>query len=260
MRRRIASMGAGGALLTAAMLGAVSLSATAVQAQEKKSAIPGTFSANVALTSEYYFRGLSQTDDAPALQGGIDYEVSLAEPVSLYAGVWGSNVDFNEGGGVDGATVEMDWYGGARGAIGATGLSWDVGFIYYSYPGADGDLDYDFVEVQGALGYDFSVAAVTASVNYSPDNFGGSGNAWYPKLALDVPVPGVEGLSFSGYVAKQYIEKNDVFGTEDYVEWNLSVGYSVAGFDLSLAYSDTDVAGNVDGKGEAILFTVARSF
>jgi uncharacterized protein (TIGR02001 family) len=57
--------------------------------------IPGSFSANVSVVSEYFFRGLSQTDDAPALQGGFDYSVELAKPISLYAGVWGSNVDFN---------------------------------------------------------------------------------------------------------------------------------------------------------------------
>lgn len=233
---------------------------------QDKPMIPGSFSANVALTSEYLFRGLSQTDDGPALQGGFDYEVSVAKPVSIYGGVWGSNVDFGEsgtgaGGSTDGANLEMDLYGGLKGGIGDTGLSWDVGFIYYWYPGADSNLNYDFWEIQGALGYDFGFAAVTASLNYSPENFGKSGDAWYPKFAVDVPVPGVKGLSFSGYVAKQYIEKNSVFGTADYVEWNLGVTYNVLGlFDASVNYSDTDVSPDADGKEEAVLFTVSRSF
>ncbi len=233
MRRRTASKGVGGALLTAAMLGAVGLSGTAAVAQEKKPMIPGTFSANVALTSEYLYRGISQTDDAPALQGGFNYEVKVAEPVSVYAGVWGSNVDFSATESVsttptDGATVELDWVGGLRGSIGSTGLSWDVGFIYYTYPGADGDFNYDFWEVQGALGYDFGVASMTASLNYSPDFFGASGKAWYPKLAVGVPVPGVEGLAFSGYVAKQFVDKESVYGIDkDYLEWNIGVSYDV---------------------------------
>ena len=234
--------------------------ATPAVAQDK-SPIPGSFSANVALTSEYYFRGISQTDDAPAIQGGFDYEIAVAKPVSLYAGVWGSNVDFNEAGSVDGATIEIDWYGGLKGTVGQTGLSWDVGFIYYHYPGADSSLDYDFWEVQGAVGYDFGVAAVTASLNYSPENFGDSGDAYYYKLAVDVPVPGVDGLALSGYVAKQDIEKNAVFGTEDYVEWNIGMTYNVAGwFDAAINYSDTDVSPGVDGKEEAVLFTLSRSF
>ena len=137
-----------GAFVAASVVAGVSGSALA---QDKMGGIPGTFSANVGLTSEYLFRGLSQTDDAPALQGGFDYEVSLAKPVALYLGVWGSNVDFNEGAGVDGATIEIDWYGGLRGNIGDTALGWDVGFIYYSYPGAASSLNYDFIEAQAAL-------------------------------------------------------------------------------------------------------------
>ncbi len=244
-----------GALVAAAVaIGAVG----AARAQEK-SAIPGTFSANVALASEYYFRGLSQTDDAPALQGGFDYEVKIAEPATLYLGVWGSNVDFNEAAGVDGATVEIDLYGGFKGTLGSTGIGWNLGFIYYTYPGADSSLNYDFVEAQGSLSYDFGPAAVTASLNYSPDNFGESGAAFYPKLALDVPL-GKTGLAFSGYVAKQYIRNETAFGSPDYLEWNLALGYSLAGFDLKLAYSDTDISPSGDANKEAVIFSVSRSF
>jgi hypothetical protein len=164
--------------------------------------IPGTFSANVGFVSEYYFRGISQNDDAPAIQGGI----------------------------------------------------------YYMYPGAAGTLNYDFFEIAGSLGYDFGPAAVTASLNYSPDNFGASGTAYYPKLAVSAPVPAVKGLSVNGYVAKQYIKNETAFGSPDYVEWNFGVGYSIAGFDLSLNYSDTDISPSADGKKEAVIFGIKRAF
>lgn len=147
-----------------------------------------------------------------------------------------------------------------NGNLGDSGLSWDVGLIYYAYPGAADSLDYDFWEIQGAAGYDFGVAAVTASINYSPENFGKSGDAYYPKLAIDVPIPGVKGFALTGYVAKQYIEKNDVFGTPDYLEWNIGASYNVLGFDLSLNYSDTDISPAGDGNQEVILFTIGRSF
>ena len=222
--------------------------------------IPGSFSANVGFVSEYMFRGISQTDDAPALQGGFDYELEVAKPVSLYLGIWGSNVDFNEASGVDGATLEMDFYGGLKGMIGSTGLSWDVGLIYYTYPGADSTLDYDFLEVMGALGYDFGVASVTASLNYSPDNFGGSGAAFYPKLAVGVPISAVKGLSASAYIAKQYIKNETLFGSPDYLEWNVGLSYTLAGFDFSLNYSDTDISPSADGKKEAVIFGISRSF
>src|SRR5262245_8792596 len=59
--------------------------------------VPGKFSANVALTSEYVFRGISQTDDSPAIQGGFDWSLEKlgSLPLGLYAGIWGSNVNFH---------------------------------------------------------------------------------------------------------------------------------------------------------------------
>ncbi|HEX9835331.1 MAG TPA: TorF family putative porin, partial [Alphaproteobacteria bacterium] len=76
--------------------------------------VPGKFSANVALTSEYFFRGISQTDDSPAIQGGFDWN---HEGTGLYLGVWGSNIDFNTGN-----SIEIDIYGGIGGTIDK--LSW----------------------------------------------------------------------------------------------------------------------------------------
>jgi uncharacterized protein (TIGR02001 family) len=213
----------------------------------EKSKVPGTFSANVGLVSEYYFRGISQNDDAPALQGGFDYEISLAKPVMAYVGVWGSNVDFNEGTGVDGASIEINYYGGLKGNIGDSGVGWDVGFIYYSYPGAARNLSYDF-----------GVAAETASVNRSLENLGDRGKSTYPKLTVDVPVSKT-GLTLSSYVARQNIEKNATFGSPDYTKYNLSVGYNLVGFDLYLAYSDTSISPSGDGNEEAALFSVSRS-
>lgn len=245
------------AVFVAALLAGGTVAETAEPLVAEKD-IPGKFSANVALTSEYFYRGLSQTDDAPALQGGFDYNFDVAKGVGAYLGVWGSNVDFNEGAGVDGATVEVDIYGGFSGAVGSTGLGWDMGFIYYAYPGAAGSLDYDFVEVQGALSYDFGFASSSLSLNYSPDFFGGSGAAWYTKLGVGVPVG--RKLDLAAYLARQDIEKEDVYGQPDYWEWNLSATVNLAGFDLTVAYTATDIAGNPDGADDMVLFTVSRSF
>lgn len=90
MKFGLTSVGAVIAVTITATIGSVAARAA------ENSSFPGAFSANVAITSEYYFRGLSQTDDAPALQGGFDYEVGLAKPVALYLGAWGSNANGNE--------------------------------------------------------------------------------------------------------------------------------------------------------------------
>ncbi len=238
------------------VLGALTLGAGTVA-----TAFPGKFSANVALTSDYLFRGLSQTDDAPAIQGGFDYEIEVARRTDFYLGIWGSNVDFNESGGVDGATIETDLYAGLKGDIARTGWSWDFGFIYYAYPGAASGLDYDYWEIKGAVGYDFDLATVTGSLNYSADNFANSGEAVYTKLAMDMPIDRFKGLSLTGHVAQQTIENSGAFGTADYFEWNLGATYKITGvFDVSVTYSDTDIAPDIEGKDEAILVTVSRSF
>lgn len=245
-------------------LAAAFITLSAAQATEPlvdEKSFPGEFSANVGLFSEYYFRGVSQTDDAPALQGGFDWSATLDKDSGLgvYLGVWGSNVDFNEAGGVDGATVEVDYYGGLTGDIGNTGLSWDIGFIYYTYPGASQSLDYDFVEGQLALSYDFGFASATASVNYSPDNFGNSGAAFYPKLGIDVPVG--KYLTLSGHVAKQYIDRNATFGLPDYVEYGIGATVNLAGFDVNLMWSDTDMTDAECGDAcGMVLLSVSRSF
>ncbi len=214
------------------------------------------FSANVGLVSEYYFRGISQNDDAPALQGGFDYEVSASKDLTVYAGIWGSSVDFNEGGSVDGASLEADYYAGIRTTLGS-GVSLDTGLIYYTYPGAAGSLNYDFWEAQAALGYDFGAAALTLSLNYSPENFGKSGKAVYYKAAVDVPV---KDITLSAYVARQNVDDNATFGSPDYTEYNLSAGTSMKGFDVSVAYSDTNISPEADGKGKALIFSVSRAF
>ena len=242
------------AIIAASAVVMLSGAARAAEPLVDPKGIPGEFSANVAVVSEYFFRGISQTDDSPALQGGMDYSIELAKPVSAYIGVWGSTVDFNDG---SEASVELDYYAGLNGAIGSTGLTWDAGFIYYTYPGANSDLNYDFWEIQGQLGYDFGPANVTASVNHSHDNFGNSGKATYYKLALGVPLGKVD---LGAYVAKQFIEKEAVFGSPDYLEWNLSASINLAGFDLSVAYTDTDITGSPDGKDGMVYFSVGRSF
>ena len=240
-------------IAAAGSLVALAAASTAAGAQEaQKPMIPGSFSANVALTSEYYFRGVSQTDDKPAIQGGFDYEVGLSDPINLYAGVWASNVDFNETGTIEGANIEIDWYGGLNGTIPGTELGWDLGFVYYWYPGADSSLEYNFVEIAASLSYNFGVAEVSASLNYSPENFGDTGDAWYSKFGVSAPV--MEIVTLAAYVARQ-----NIADSTNYTEWNVSASVTLGGFDFSVAYTDTTL-GDDDNAGPKALFTVAKSF
>jgi hypothetical protein len=90
---------------------------------------PAPFTGNITLASDYKFRGFTQTRYQPTLQGGFDY----ASKSGFYVGNWNSNVEQSL---YNGASLEMDVYGGYKGTAGK--LSYDVGAIYYAYPGKAG--------------------------------------------------------------------------------------------------------------------------
>ncbi len=104
-----------------------------VQAQAPAATPEHTLTGNMAIVSDYRFRGISQTFGegfftvGPAIQGGIDYSHSSG----IYLGNWNSNVSGNQY--PNGSSIEMDFYGGWKHAWGDFGL--DVGAIYYAYPG-----------------------------------------------------------------------------------------------------------------------------
>ncbi len=212
---------------------ALAVTMSAAAAQEAADTFPGEFSANVALTSDYAFRGISQTLEAPAIQGGIDWSMETDVGISPYIGTWGSNVDF----GVD-ETLELDGYGGVTGTF--AGIGWDLGVIYYAYPGAG--PDYDFVE--GKLGLSYApteMIELSGAYHYSPDYFAESGTAHYLSGGISV-APGLPyGIAFAGRVGHQWIEENATFGTPDYTDWSLGVSAEIEGLGVSLSYVDTDL-------------------
>ena len=231
---------------------AMSLATTGALAEDD---FPGEFSANVALTTDYVFRGISQSDDEPAIQGGFDW----SHESGFYLGTWASSLDFQ---GVDSDGIELDWYGGFANEF--NGISHDVGALYYQYPGAgdDGDV-FDFVEVYGSLGYDFEIIAVGADIAYSPDFFGDSGDAFYFGGTASIPLP--EGFAIDGGFHRQTIDDNAAFGTPDYNTWDVGLTYTFLGFDLDLRYVDTDLSASECFGGSEVcdaqaVFTVSRSF
>ena len=97
-----------------------------VQAQETAAAPAYTISANVGLFSQYIFRGISYTQEKPAVQGGFD----LAHESGAYLGVWGTNVSDLA---LSNATGEIDVYGGFAKTI--DDWTVDVGFLQFIFPG-----------------------------------------------------------------------------------------------------------------------------
>lgn len=245
----------------AATLGLSVILPNMVKADDKAAAkqddnlnIPGDFSGTVAFTSDYMFRGITQNDEEPAIQGSLDYSYKLNNKASLYLGVWGSNVDFNDN---DEANIEMDWYGGTT--FNVDEFSFDIGAIYYTYPGAADSLNYDYYEFKGSAGYDFKVASITGTVNYTPENFGKSGNAEYYQLAGEIPLP--KGFTLNGHIGRQMIDKEAVFGKPDYTDWAVGIAYNLKGVDIKVEYIDTNLGKTdcADGCDSRAVLTVSKN-
>ena len=145
---------------------------------------------NIGAVSNYVFRGVSQTGDDAAVQGGVDW----SHDSGVYLGTWMSNVDF---GGDENA--EVDFYGGIAGETDG-GLGWDVGALYYHYPGG-GNIDY--AEIAGSLSY----GPVSGGIAYTFYGETGLDTPFdegdiYATAAIDLPLNLPEGVSlsiFGGY-------------------------------------------------------------
>jgi uncharacterized protein (TIGR02001 family) len=154
-------------------------------------ASPHTFAANVGLYSQYVFRGLTQTDRDPAVQGGFDYTYNFGSN-NFYAGTWLSNISWlKDGGGYSSSSLENDWYAGFKGAIGASDFSYDVGYLYYYYPGTvvavTGEKG-DTQELYGALGWKWFTAKLSYGVGSKTFGVRDSKGTWYLDLSASVPL------------------------------------------------------------------------
>lgn len=230
----------------AAIVGATMVGAGAAQAE---------ITANIALTSDYVFRGISLADNGPAIQGGFDW----SSP-TLYAGVWASNVS-------DG--IETDLYAGFTPTTGP--VQWNFGAIGYFYPGADDDAaEFDYVEyVLGASAALTEQFTLGGGLYLAPDNWGGTGEATYFEITGEFQP--MDALSFSGAFGNQTIEDPDGVaggaGEDDYNTWNLGGTYALYGFTADLRYHDTDIDAGSDIEAytygppsydAAVVFTLGR--
>ena len=176
-------------------------------------------SANVSFASDYIWRGMTQTD-GPAMSGGFDY----AAENGFYAGIWGSNVNFN-----DGAGSELDYYFGYGFEVGGVGV--DLGYVAFDYPENNTGLDFEEVVLRlsmGDLGLTFALGQDGA-----PD---------YTEISYAF---GAVGVSYG-----EYDDYGDNFA--------ISYGFTCGSYDCGLAYTDF----SDDGYGadeDAFVFSVSAS-
>jgi uncharacterized protein (TIGR02001 family) len=161
-------------------------------------AIPVTSQAeitfNTGVVSNYLFRGVTQTDDRAAVQGGIDYEAGSG----FYAGTWASNIDF------DGAGYELDLYLGFATEL-DNGLGLDIGYVYYAYPDATPD-GIDFGEIYASISFGALSGGLAYTVHSdNKDDLFDTGDL-YLHVGVDFELPADLSL---GLVAGYYDFKND---------------------------------------------------
>lgn len=190
--------------------------------------------ANVALTTDYVFRGESQSDEGAAIQGGFDCDYRM-----FYAGVWASSVDFETGTG-DETTIEVDVYGGIKHKF-ADKIEVDLGVIYYAYPDAGDDNDQDYVEFKLGLSGDLTDRiGLSGTVYYSDDYYAGAGEAWIYEGGVTIAL-GTYGRftpTFSALIGQ--INFDDDINNEDLAYWNAGVEIGFDKFALDLRYWGTD--------------------
>jgi uncharacterized protein (TIGR02001 family) len=218
-----------------------------------------SISANVLLATEYLYRGLTQTNEDPAIQGGFDY----AHASGFYIGTWASSLEFNPSTS-NAASLELNYYAGY--GFDLAGLSYDLGYLYYHYTGQNEDAgggDYDFWEIYGSVGKEFGgslAPSVSVGFAWSPDFYGEDDDGIY--------VNGSFGLSLPAGISPYFnIGYQDVSGDKttpagfDY--WHYAIGASkdVGPLTLDISWNDADnyCSGNQDAC-EAVVFSVSSSF
>ncbi|RLZ07053.1 hypothetical protein EAH57_14050 [Acinetobacter sp. 2JN-4] len=222
-----------------------------------------SFSGSAALTTDYRYRGMTQTQSDPALQGGF----ALTHESGVYAGVWGSNVNF----GTADPHLELDPYIGYATELPFAGKpTLDVGLWYYGYPSAS---DLNWLELYAKLGFSDLVASgdsLLASVNYTNDFFGLDEDAWYLNATYSIPFAdtGFGGVASVGYTKADNYDFSDN-GSEDdnYVDWKVGVTYavkSIEGFSAELAAVGTNIDADAQpykrGVETGAVFTLTKSF
>lgn len=188
-------------------------------------------SANVALQSDYTWRGISQNAEDPSIQGGFDY----GHESGFYAGVWGASVDF---GSVE--STELDLYLGYATEF-SNGIGIDVGAIEYTYHGSEGASDSNFTEVYAGISY-----AGFSATYYAGDEFSDLIEVSY---GYDFEAAGLSlGATYGDYDEYSYytIGLSGGFGADSKLGWDVS-------------FWDTDVDNVPEADSRAVV-TISASF
>ena len=207
---------------------ALALGSVSGLAQAQTATPESSLSFNVGATTDYRYRGISQSRLKPAVQGGIDY----ADKSGFYVGAWGSSIKWIKDAGGD-ASAELDLYAGYKGAVGD--VSYDLGFLRYEYPSNQLAVSANTNEIYGAATFG------PATLKYSPAisnlfGFANSKNSYYVDLSGTFDLGG--GFSLVPHVGYQSVKNN---GAYSYTDYALTLGKDLGnGLSATAALVGTD--------------------
>ncbi|HEX7374946.1 MAG TPA: TorF family putative porin [Steroidobacteraceae bacterium] len=185
---------------------------------------------SLVATSDYVFRGISQTSGDAAIQGDLHYHWASG----AFAGAWASNINLPV---ADVGHTEVNLYAGWAWAP-TPDWSTRLSYVRYLYPDSGPDIHYDYGELSGTIGFR---DRVFATVGWSPDRprpayyAGGHAQSWSYELALRQPL----WRWFGAAAGAGYYDLSDVFGLR-YWAWNATLTASVGRFEVDLARFGTD--------------------
>lgn len=203
------------------------------------------------LTNDYDFRGYSQSAKDPALQASLDY----AHDSGWYIGAWASNVDF----GTSDPDIEVDYYTGFTFGDAAESVGWDVGLVYYTYPG---ESDANYLEAYASAAHGWFKGKVWYSPDFGGDFTSGDTEAFYVEGNATIPLP--QNFSFLLHAGYSFGDYWDDVNDDEVLDWSAGFGYTYEKFNFALKYvdqsQDSDVSGDVFSNDGRVIFTVATTF
>ncbi|WP_020654533.1 TorF family putative porin [Massilia niastensis] len=224
-------------------------------------AAASTLGWNAAATSDYRYRGISQTRLRPALQGGVDY----VHASGWYAGAWASTIKWIGDAGGKGE-VEIDLYGGKRGELPGA-LSYDVGVLRYFYPDNGMGRVSGFANAHTTEAY-LQLGVGPAWIKYSHAltnlfGFVDSGNSGYLDLGANIDAG--KGFMLNLHAGRQRVDNNSA---ASYTDWKVGVTRQFELASVALAVVGTNAgktayASPANGKflgRKALQLSVSRTF
>jgi uncharacterized protein (TIGR02001 family) len=195
---------------------------------------PHTIGFNVGLTSDYIFRGISQSQHDPAVSGGVDY----SHASGLYAGAWLSTQKWVDTGAKTSSDFELDIYGGYKGSVGD--ISYDLGLIRYMY---DGDQVAGFVtpnttEAYVGASWKFLSMKYSHTISKYFVGWGGPSSKGSNYLELNATHDLGDGWGLLGHIGHQKVK--DYVPDASYTDWKVGVTKDVGFGVVTAAYSDTN--------------------